>query len=139
MAGSGFKVIDHTADIGIEAWGETKTDLFVGAAAGMCSFMYDLDKVRAAKAWPIEARGYDDESLMVAWLEEVLYLFEEGRALLNQFVINELTPTSLTATVSGEEYKQEAPSVERSIKAVTYHMLNIQKNQHWHTQIIFDV
>jgi len=37
----GFELVEHTADIGVRAWGRTREDVFREAARGMLSLVCD--------------------------------------------------------------------------------------------------
>lgn len=139
MSPSGFEVVEHTADLAILAKGDSKAELFVAAAEGMCSLMYDIDLVKGRKRWIVEVDGDDDESLLVAWLNELLYLNDSDLLLFKNFEVIALSSTLLKASVTGELYDEKRHRRERTIKAATYHLLKVAKNERWHAQIIFDV
>jgi len=82
-----FKLLDHTADIGIKAYGETLEKLFGNAASGMFSIITDLDKVKSSRNFYIQVKGEDEENLLIKWLNELLYLFDTEYCLFNRFDI----------------------------------------------------
>ena len=49
MASQGFEIVDHTADIGIRVWGKDLKTLFLSAAKGMCSLLFEMDTVNSKR------------------------------------------------------------------------------------------
>ena len=70
-----YRVFDHTADLGVEVYGETVKELFVNAAFAVFDMLTDLDRVRAIEERNITVEGEGWEDLLVNYLREVLYLF----------------------------------------------------------------
>ena len=49
-----FELIEHTADIGLIAYGETLAEAFANAAYGMFSIIAELDAVRETESRNVE-------------------------------------------------------------------------------------
>jgi SHS2 domain-containing protein len=143
-----FEVLPHTADIKIRAYGATKKELFCNALIGMFQAVQPIavgcyienDRVICAElleSHDVEIKALDEESLLVDFLSEALYLSDvHNEAYLNA-VIHELTDTQIKATLYGVQITGFAV-VE--IKAVTYHELAIKKNNNgWQVDIVFDI
>lgn len=138
-----FEIIDHTADIGIVAYGKTKREVFINAAKGMFEIIAgenrDLkenfyDKIK------LEAKSLED--LLIAWLNELLYISEVKLVILNKFKIKELSDGQIKAEVGGTKINHLSVRVKREVKAVTYHRLEIKKDEEsglWSAQVIFDI
>lgn len=131
-----FKPLDHPSDVGIIAYGKDRKEIFENAAYGMFSLMADLDRVESKKVFHIKVEGDEPESLLVNWLNELIF-FEDGKKiLLKDFKIKKLIDTRLEAETSGEKIDMDRHFIYRPIKAATYNQLQISKNQ---AKIIFDV
>ena len=74
--GKRFEVIDHTADVGIAAYGEDLKEAFANAAYALFSMMLDLEGVGDALCRQVEVTADDRSDLLVAWLNELIYVFE---------------------------------------------------------------
>lgn len=135
----GFEVIEHTADVGIIAHGETLAEVFASAATGMMSFMILLSEVQSSESRRVVAEADDREALLVAWLNELLLLLNGEGFIPRDFRITELSETRLVAEVSGEPVDPQRHRFHLDVKAATYHMLEIARNDGWHARIIFDV
>ncbi|KPJ68300.1 hypothetical protein AMJ44_06785 [candidate division WOR-1 bacterium DG_54_3] len=131
-----FKPLDHPSDVGIFAYGKDLKEIFENAAYGMFSLMADLDRVESKTTFPIKVKGDDPESLLVNWLNELIFYEESKKILLKEFKIGKLTSKKLEATISGEKINMDKHFIYRPVKAATYNQLQISKNQ---AKIVFDV
>ena len=134
-----FDVVEHTADIGIVAYGTDIQEAFANAAYGMFSLMADLRQVREETSRYVEAEASDRESLVVSWLNELLYLFEVERIIFKRFNILELTNTKLKADAFGENVDVSRHRLRGGVKAATYHALKVTVGRsHCSIRVIFD-
>jgi SHS2 domain-containing protein len=138
-----FEIIDHTADIGIVAYGKTKREVFINAAKGMFEIIAgenrDFKENFYAKI-KLEAKSLED--LLIAWLNELLYISEVKLVILNKFIIKELSDGQIKAEVGGTKINHLSVRIKREVKAVTYHRLEIKKDEEgglWSAQVIFDI
>lgn len=136
-----FEVIDHTADIGIAAYGSDLKEAFANAAYALFSLMIDLEDVSDAICCEVEVTAADREDLLVAWLSELIYLFEVESVLFKRFEIGELSEVRLRASCYGERMDAERHKLKMVVKAVTYHMLKIEgeKGDGFRVQVLFDI
>jgi len=131
-----FEEIEHTADIAIRVWGRDLAELFANAAYGMACQMADVDTVERTIEHTVELQAYDTETLLVAWLGELLYLGERDGCVFIEFDMLDVTPTQLRATVRGGP----ASGHHGHIKAVTFSDLEIvHTDAGYETTIVFDV
>lgn len=134
-----FEVIDHTADIGIIARGDSVEDVFISAAYGMLSLIVDLDNVNEMEIQEITVVAPDQEELLVTWLNELLYLFDAENLIFSRFEIIRLSMDKLEAVVYGEKVDPARHNLKIHIKAATYHMLKLSSQDGFRAQIILDV
>ena len=135
-----FEVIDHTADIGIIVYGADIKQVFANAALGLFNLMADLDNLKEDTKRQIELSAEDVEVLLVEWLNELIYISDVEHIIFKRFEINELNNTKLKAMCFGEKIKPGQHRLKREIKAATYHMLRINKEDgSYKVQIIFDI
>jgi len=132
--------IDHTADLGIKAFGDTLAELFENAAFGLFDSITNLEKVRPNSECSVEVQASDREALLVNWLSELNYLFLTRKELFKSFQVKEIDDEHLTATVEGEQLNLDRHEIYTEIKAVTYHKLYVKESdQGWEAQVIFDL
>ena len=134
-----FEVIDHTADIGIAAYGATLREAFANAAYALFSLMSDLEGISDSICRLVEITAENREELLVAWLNELIYLFEVDCVLFNRFVITELNETRLRASCYGEKIDPERHEIRMVVKGATYHMLKVDEGDGVRVQVVFDV
>ncbi|MBI4333291.1 MAG: archease [Chloroflexi bacterium] len=133
-----FDLIEHTADIGIVAYGRDLRETFANAAYGLFSIIAELDTVGETVSYPVEVAADDIEGLLFEWLNELIYVFDAKQLVLKRFDITELDDHHLKADCYGEKYDPQKHHLKMGVKAATYHMLEVdrEKNQ---AQVIFDV
>ena len=137
---TGFEIFAVTADKGIRAHGRNLPELFVHAARGLWSLMVEAGTARAERMLPVRLEANDREALLVAWLNELLYLYEVERFVAAEFAITHLSDTRLEAEVWGEGVNPGRHSPIGHVKAATYHMLRVQPaGAGWEAQVVVDV
>ena len=134
-----FEIIDHTADIGIAAYGSDLAEAFANLAYGMFSLMADLDQVREELSRDIDVQAADQEALLVAWLNELLFLSDVDRAIFCRFEISSLGEDRLRAKAYGERIDASRHQLKTSVKAATYHLLEVEKEDGFRVQVILDI
>ncbi len=138
--GKSFEFIDHTADVGIIAYGTEIKQVFANAALALFSLITELENIREELKYDVEVVSEDRESLLVEWLNELIYLFDAEHVLLKNFDVQSLSSTRLKATCYGEKIDPSRHKLKTGVKAATYHMLRIDKdNKGYKAQIIFDI
>ncbi len=133
-----FELIEHTADIGLVAYGKDLAEAFANAAYGMFSIMTGLDRVREAVSRHVEVDEDDRESLLFEWLNSLLYRFDVEMLLFKRFDITELDSTHLKADCYGEKFDPSRHQIKIGIKSATYHMLEVDAKEN-RVKVIFDV
>ncbi len=122
---SGYTILEHPADLGIEARGRTFAEALVHAAEGLMSIIVDPSSVRCTTTRKVHITSSDREQLVVKWLSEILFLYDGEKFVANKFIIDEVTGTSLRAAIEGEYFDQGVHSTRLDVKAITYHQLKV--------------
>jgi SHS2 domain-containing protein len=131
---------DHTADKGIVVQADGLADLYAGAAVGMFAGMYALEGLTPTLTREISVQAADRESLLVAWLQELIFWFEVEDEVYPEAIVRCVTETSLTATVHGCKLGPEIVQIGAAVKAVTYHGLSLRPvADGWDATLLFDV
>lgn len=133
-----YKLIEHTADIGLIAYGNSLAEAFGNAAYGMFSIIAELDRVRETETRRFEVSSNDLEGLLFEWLNRLLYYFDVDMLLFKRFEISILPENRLKAICYGEKYDPLRHRLKTGVKSATYYMLKVDdiKNE---VQVIFDV
>jgi SHS2 domain-containing protein len=135
-----YAIVDHTADIGIQLEADNPAGIFSNAARAMFDLMFGLDAIGGSERRLIEVTGDSPGELLVAWLNEVLYVHAADKLVFRDFVDARLSEGRFSAWGLGEEYDPTRHRCEMEIKAATYHQLVFEKaGGGWTGRIIFDV
>jgi len=137
---SAYRLIAHTADVGLLVEGPDPATLFAEAALALTDQVVDRKTVRAAQERSLSVDGADWTDLMVNWLREVLYLFNGEQWLVTRVRIQTIAATGLTARLHGETFDPRRHPVSAEIKAVTYHQAEVRTDSgHWQARVILDL
>lgn len=132
-----YEELEHTADVGIRAYGDSVNEIFENAAMGMFDLMTDVSLVRPVGEVKVEVQAHDLGSLLVDWLSELLFLHEVDHAFFAEFVVA-VEGLDLRGTARGEEVDPGRHRLEAQVKAVTYHKLEVNPEEGYAT-VIFDI
>jgi SHS2 domain-containing protein len=131
-----FEEIEHTADLAMRVYGQNMRELFTNAAHGMFALMAEPSLEGPACKREVSLEAMDYESLLVDWLNELIYLHEVEGETYYRFAIKTLSPTQFKAHVTGGFTKSKT----KAIKAATFHDLAIKETANGLTAtIVFDV
>jgi protein archease len=131
-----FRILDHTADIGIEATAPDIPSLFSEAVRACAAVMLDGEPPDAVAPVPVAVEADDPGALLAALLGEALWTFESTSRLP---VAAELEVSSTTAAGTFGVV-DDATIAGPAIKAVTYHQLLVERTpEGFRAQVFFDV
>jgi SHS2 domain-containing protein len=131
-----FEEVEHTADLALKVHGHSLKEVFINAACGLFSLMANLENLAPSVSREVHLEAPDRESLLVDWLNELLYLHEVEEEIYTRFEIETLSSTALSATVRGTKTKAS----KLTVKAATFHDLEIRETEDGYmTTVVFDV
>ena len=160
-----FEVLEHTADVGFEAYGATREEVFRNAGRALMSVIVDLDSVEPRERLPVAAEGREPAGLLVTWLSEIVYLYDTEGWLFRDFevaavgagseatssagLITGLTTNfrkdspgcSVAAIGIGERFEPGRHQINLLVKAITYHQLALDQidEGHWRARVYVDI
>ena len=136
---AGYQILDHTADVGIAASGNTLAEALAFLAEGMFALIADPETIGVSDSLEFCVSSTDEEALAVDWLNELLYRYEADGFLPKEFCICvEEEGKALTARCCGEKVDPQK-RVFTQVKAATYHGLEVSHNGEWRIQVVLDV
>lgn len=137
-----YRFLDHTADAKFQSFGQTLEEAFGNAALATASLMWDYEKVAKRINHPVDVEGRDLKQLLVAFLEELLYLLDSKRFLLNSVdgirIDKKENRYGLKAQFWGDSYSNRH-KIFGSVKAITYNEMNVEKKDHFIVQVVVDI
>jgi SHS2 domain-containing protein len=135
-----YELIDHTADVGIKAYGKSLSESFENAAKAMFDIITDNSEIENIGQYNIELESDNLEQLLVDWLSELLFLNSANNIVFGFFKVEIDEKTNkLSAKVFGEKFDISKHKIGTEIKAVTYHMLEVNNKKPFHVQVLFDI
>ena len=129
----------HDADVGVRGLGQTKAEAFEQAALALTAAVTDLDAVQPLEAISVQCEAPDDELLLAAWLNELVYEMATRHMLFSRFDVR-VDGTRLSAQAWGEpvDTVRHHPAVE--VKGATYTTLRVARHgEGWLAQTVVDV
>jgi SHS2 domain-containing protein len=144
-----FEHFEHRADIGVRGIGKTVENAFEECARGMYEVMADVNSIEPKKAHVLTVKSADKQGLLVAFLNELLFIKDTKKMIYSKIRVNISTIRNdakdaeeweLKATVFGEKIDQIKHKIKVDAKAATYSELKVEKEgDKWIAQCIIDV
>jgi len=132
-----FKVIGHTAEVALELAGPDWPAFYEAASAGLAALYGVVPEPKAVEKRTIKLEADGPESLLVAWLNELIYLVGTKRWGWASVEVKQASDQYLEAALEGEALKG-VPI--REIKAATFGDLSVRKTKAGlKTLVILDV
>lgn len=135
-----YELINHTADVAIKAYGKTLSEAFENAAKGMFDIITNNSEIENIGQYDIELQADSLEQLLVDWLSELLFLNSAHNIVFGFFKVElDEKKSKLSAKVFGEKFDLSRHKIGTEIKAVTYHMLEVNNKKPIFVQVLFDI
>ena len=152
----GHETFEHTADIGIRAWGKDLPEIFEEAAKALSSVLVDLKTVNAHQKLKLELSAESEEELFFKWLKELLFISETKHIFLSEFKIlnffslpfplhqnggeDKGEGVELIAEASGEAVDSKKHVLGREVKAITRHQFKlVREPTRYLAEVILDI
>lgn len=138
-----YKILSHTADIGLDLRAADLNNLFKEAAKGWQHLVLEDSRIQGKERRRVRLGADDPQDLLVQWLSELNYFLT-----VEQWVFYEATELTvensgewtLTAVISGEHFDPQQHYIYFEIKGVTYHQLRIHNTSRgYQTRVVFDI
>jgi len=133
VMGVRYEILEHPADVGFLAYGATLVEMFENSALAMCSLACAPEKIEERLQRQINVRGSDIESLLYAWLADVLAIADGEQIVFRRVSVSDLkTPSGSVAgevrgVAHGERFDRERHVAGTYIKVVTLHQFKIER------------
>jgi len=128
-----YEILEHPADVGFLAYGATLPQLFENAGLALCSLACAPDKIEERDQREIVATGADIETLLYAWLTEILSLADAEQLVFCSVTVAQLRePTAeavgeVRGAARGEKFNRDRHAAGTYIKAVTLHQFAVER------------
>ncbi len=140
MSRQPFEMVAHTSDIGVCIHGGDMEELLVNAARALYSILLRTTNLTERLERVIAVDSPDGETLLIDWLNELIYLFDAERIAFSRFEVELLTECRLQIHCFGERIDTTRHEVVRDVKAATYHAAHIHRTRGGYSaRVILDV
>jgi SHS2 domain-containing protein len=123
-----YELLEHTADVMIKAHGSDLEECFANAAYALFDQITDVSKVRPHEEVSFVVSGHDNESLLYNFLSEFLFIHDAKHLLLSEFRVN-IKGFVLQCNAKGEKIDSARHPYRHEVKAITYHMLEVNAEE----------
>ena len=143
MSGS-YEILEHTADMALKVRGDTMDDLFLASARGLARLLSPSEDIGDSEEHSFEKEAQSPERLLVEFLSELVFLHETRGILFSRFDVAVSGPEAdglhrVRARAWGEPFDPERHQLDSPVKAVTQHMLAVDRiGEGWEATIVMD-
>lgn len=140
MQGYSYPPGGPPADLLVEGRGRTLGEAVANVALGMLNAITPLEGITERETYRAEAEGTDLQSLILNILDEILFLNDsEGLTAKSLTVEIDEGRFRASAVGQGERFSAATHEVGIAVKAVTYHMMKIERiTEGYRVQVVFD-
>lgn len=135
---AGHRQLDHTADLALELWAPTESELLAEAARALTAILTEDSPPDATGSRRVALAALDGPDRLVRWMNEILTLaIVEGFVTVTARVDLE-GETGLRAELTGHPLAFDR--VRTELKCVTYHDLALEQEAGtWRARVVIDV
>jgi SHS2 domain-containing protein len=136
-----YRLIDHTADIAFEAFGDSLEELLRNSARAFYDALVFTDKLKNGIKKEIEIEDYDADYLLYKWLNELLFLFDTEFFAAKEVDVS-VTKSDGKLILKGNLMggKLTPEMIRTEPKAITMHKFKVEKREKgWYAFVIVDI
>lgn len=131
------------ADVAFAARGTSLAELFAAAALATTGVMVDLEDIHPATSKQMTIRADNRQDLLYQWLSELLYVKDVDHLVFREFsieIVERSEESVLECTATGERIDSARHRLGQDVKAVTYHLFEIQEvNGEYTARVVLDI
>ena len=138
-----FKIIDHTADLAVEFYGNTIAELFENSSFSLSEIIFNKKKEHS-EGDILELTFTTDnmEVNYIDFLREVLYNINQNYYFFYKCKVAFISDTSVSIKCRYSQFKKD--DIKNEIKAVTYHECAIKSkvidgHKMYYAKVTFDI
>jgi len=137
---AGWEHFETEADVGVHAWAATRAAAFAEAALGVFALIVRPEEVQEREHREVRAQADSPERLLVAWINECLYVHEIEGFVVRRVEVDTCTETVVHGVLRGEEVDTGRHQLGTIVKAATLHRVSVTEAAGGHdVRVIVDV
>jgi len=135
----GVREADHSGDVALEIWGESREAVLVNATRGLCGLM-SWSPVDTVCTRRIEVRAANFADLLVEWLSAIVLAAATHAELYESALVDRVEDGFAAGIVFGEPVDPVRHELRFDVKAATYHDLVMEHTDAgYHARVVFDL
>ena len=137
---AGWEHFEVEADVGVRGWGPTRAEAFAQATLGVFALLVLPGEVEARERRAVRAQADTPEALLVAWIDECLYVHEIEGFVVQAVELTTCTDTLAHGLLHGEPVDPGRHRLGTVVKGATYHQTSVKgRDGAWDVRVIVDV
>ncbi|TMQ26116.1 MAG: archease [Candidatus Rokuibacteriota bacterium] len=140
MSAAGWEHFEVEADVGVRAWGATRAQALAQATLGVFALIVMPAEVEPRERREVRAQADGAEALLVAWIDECLYVHDIEGFVVHDVELSVCTDTLAHGVLHGEPLDPARHRVGTVVKGATYHEVKVAVRNGVHeVKVIVDV
>ena len=140
MSAAGWEHFEVEADVGVRAWGATRAQALAQATLGVFALIVMPVEVEPRERREVRAQADGPEALLVAWIDECLYVHDIEGFVVHDVELSVCTDTLAHGVLHGEPLDPARHRVGTVVKGATYHEVKVAVRNGVHeVKVIVDV
>ena len=135
-----FEFLEQPSGIGVLARGTSRKEALIAASHGLVSILVDPASFSPVEERYFKAPGTEEATLIVNWLNEILFFFDTEGLVFVEFAIDSWTTEEITGRAKGERFDIDRHESRTAVKAATYHQFESHATPNgWELRVFVDV
>jgi tRNA nucleotidyltransferase (CCA-adding enzyme) len=140
MSAPGWEHFEVEADVGVRGWGPTRAEAVAQATLAVFALLVPPGEVEARERREVRAQADGPQSLLVAWIDECLYVHEIEGFVAHAVELTTCTDTLAHGLLHGEPFDPARHRAGTVVKGATYHQVSLAAGpEGWEARVIVDV
>ena len=140
MTAPGWEHFEVEADVGVRGWGPTRAAAFAQVTLGVFALLVEPSEVETREYREVRAQADGPESLLVAWIDECLYVHDIEGFVAHDVEMTVCTDALAHGLLRGEPLDPARHRVGTVVKGATHHAVSVGVRDGVHeARIIVDV
>lgn len=137
---AGHEFFEVEADVGVRAWAPRAEDAFAQTALGVLALIVNPAEVEPREQREVRAQADSEDALLVAWINECLYVHEIEGFVASRVEVDVLGPGVVHGFLVGEAFDPSRHRPGTIVKAATFHGVRVTRTPgRVETSIVVDI
>ena len=133
------KIVEHTADAGIEVEADSLSEAFEEVGKAFTEIVTGGKLTESNNSYPVKISANNLDSLLVKFISDLIFLFDTENFLVSSARIDIESDFVLKGTLFGDTYNQTVHGYGVEVKAVSYHLLEVFSGPPSRIKVILDL